>query len=594
MEPLSSAHAVIADTGRSVTAMHSATSRLISRFFIGGPSLSLGRKWSSGKMDALTSLNTRRAESFHLFSKKLKKKKKKRKTRMLRWRHLLTIVTERSRILLMKYAGAFFRGTGGLWSGGNRSIIQAVKWITKGVERMDKKLNEAVAALRPQMVAALQRLVHRRSVEADPLPGKPFGEEVDACFAEALTLCHELGFETTDMDRYIGWCEIGTGDEMVAVLGHLDVVPEGEGWHHPPYAAEIEGGRLYGRGAIDDKGPVVASLFALKAIRDLGIPLNRRVRLLFGLNEETNDRDVLYYKAHGGEIPVLGFTPDGEYPLINGEKGILNESYAVQLHQTGAWQLNRVQGGVAGNVVPDYACAVLTAPAGASLPEAEHITVTAIPGGYQVEAVGVSAHGSHPEQGENAIGRLVCYLDRLPLEGDAKQAVHFLAEKLGTDPYGERLLGHRLEDALSGPMSCNWGLIEGDAQHLWVKLNYRYPVTMERADCQPAVQAAFEAAGWALDGQVHKEKLYYPAETPLVSALLEVYRDATGDNAPPKCIGGGTYAKMLPNVVAFGPLFAGDPVTEHQPDECIDLERLVQNAQIIANAIVKLANLPLE
>ena len=206
---------------------------------------------------------------------------------------------------------------------------------------MDKKLNEAVAALRPQMVAALQRLVRRRSVEADPLPGKPFGEEVDACFAEALTLCRELGFETTDMDRYIGWCEIGTGDEMVAVLGHLDVVPEGEGWHHPPYAAEIEGGRLYGRGSIDDKGPVVASLFALKAIRDLGIPLNRRVRLLFGLNEETNDRDVLYYKAHGGEIPVLGFTPDGEYPLINGEKGILNESYAVQLHQTGAWQLSR-------------------------------------------------------------------------------------------------------------------------------------------------------------------------------------------------------------------------------------------------------------
>lgn len=256
--------------------------------------------------------------------------------------------------------------------------------------------------------------------------------------------------------------------------------------------------------------------------------------------------------------------------------------------------MSRVQGGVAGNVVPDYACAALTAPAGASLPDAEHITVTAIPGGYQVEAVGVSAHGSHPEQGENAIGRLVCYLDRLPLEGDAKQAVHFLAEKLGTDPYGEGLLGHRLEDALSGSMSCNWGLIEGDAQHLWVKLNYRYPVTMERADCQPAVQAAFEAAGWALDGQVHKEKLYYPAETPLVSALLEVYRDATGDNAPPKCIGGGTYAKMLPNVVAFGPLFAGDPVTEHQPDECIDLERLVQNAQIIANAIVKLANLPLE
>ena len=339
---------------------------------------------------------------------------------------------------------------------------------------------------------------------------------------------------------------------------------------------------------------MVAAVYALKALKESGFQPKKRIRVIFGTNEETGCGDMAWYAAHGGETPVMGFTPDGEYPLINGEKGILNESYAVQLHQTGAWQLSRVQGGVAGNVVPDYACAALTAPAGASLPDAEHITVTAVPGGYQVEAVGVSAHGSHPEQGENAIGRLVCYLDRLPLEGDAKQAVHFLAEKLGTDPYGERLLGHRLEDALSGPMSCNWGLIEGDAQHLWVKLNYRYPVTMERADCQPAVQAAFEAAGWALDGQVHKEKLYYPAETPLVSALLEVYRDATGDNAPPKCIGGGTYAKMLPNVVAFGPLFAGDPVTEHQPDECIDLERLVQNAQIIANAIVKLANLPLE
>ena len=159
---------------------------------------------------------------------------------------------------------------------------------------MKESLNEAVAALWPEMTAALQRLVRKKSVEGPELPGKPFGADVDACFTEALTLCRELGFETTDLDRYIGWCEIGSGDEMVAVLGHLDVVPEGEGWHHPPYGAEIVDGRLFGRGAIDDKGPVVASLFALKAIRDLNIPLRRRVRLLFGLNEETNDRDVFY------------------------------------------------------------------------------------------------------------------------------------------------------------------------------------------------------------------------------------------------------------------------------------------------------------
>ena len=459
---------------------------------------------------------------------------------------------------------------------------------------MNEKLNEAVAALRPEMIAALQRLVRKPSVEAPELPGKPFGEAVDACYTEALTLCHELGFETTDLDRYIGWCEIGSGDEMVAVLGHLDVVPEGEGWHYPPYAAEIADNKLFGRGAIDDKGPVVASLFALKAIRDLGLPLQRRVRLIFGLNEETNDRDVFYYRDHGGEIPVLGFTPDGEYPLINGEKGILNESYAISLHQTGAWQLTAVHGGVAGNVVPDYACAELTAPAGASLPATEHITCTKTANGWKVEAEGVSAHGSHPEKGENAIGRLALYLNELPFEGDAKKALAFLAGKLGMDPYGELLLGHRLEDELSGPMSCNLGLIKGDAERLWVKLNYRYPVTKTVDDCEPAVKAAFEAAGWALDQSVHKMKLYYPESAPLVQALLGTYREATGDTAAPKCIGGGTYAKVLPNTVAFGPLFDGDPVTEHQPDEFIDLDRLVQNAQIIAQAVVKLANLPLE
>ena len=456
------------------------------------------------------------------------------------------------------------------------------------------ELRACVDALKPQLLSTLRQNIQIPSAHGEAEDGAPYGASVRESLVHVLDTARKLGFRTENMDGHLGWCEYGEGDEMVAVLGHLDVVPAGDGWSCDPFGGELRDGKIWGRGTTDDKGPAIASLFALAALRDSGLPIRRRIRILFGCNEEAGSDDIKYYLANDGEIPVMGFTPDGEYPLINGEKGILNESYAVQLHQTGAWQLSRVQGGVAGNVVPDYACAVLTAPAGASLPDAEHITVTAVPGGYQVEAVGVSAHGSHPEQGENAIGRLVCYLDRLPLEGDAKQAVHFLAEKLGTDPYGERLLGHRLEDALSGPMSCNWGLIEGDAQHLWVKLNYRYPVTMERADCQPAVQAAFEAAGWALDGQVHKEKLYYPAETPLVSALLEVYRDATGDNAPPKCIGGGTYAKMLPNVVAFGPLFAGDPVTEHQPDECIDLERLMQNAQIIANAIVKLANLPLE
>ena len=454
---------------------------------------------------------------------------------------------------------------------------------------MDKKLNEAVAALRPQMVAALQRLVRRRSVEADPLPGKPFGEEVDACFAEALTLCHELGFETTDMDRYIGWCEIGTGDEMVAVLGHLDVVPEGEGWHHPPYAAGIEGGRLYGRGAIDDKGPVVASLFALKAIRDLGIPLNRRVRLLFGLNEETNDRDVLYYKAHGGEIPVLGFTPDGEYPLINGEKGILNGTYTRTLHQTGDYILTRFEGGEASNISPAYAVAEVKCPAeAASKIAAEKVTVTPIDGGIRVEAEGVAVHGSTPELGENAIGRLAMALEQLPFTGETGECLAFVSERLGMETHGESL-GLAMRDGISGDLTMNVGVASFENEALSLTFSVRYPVTLPYELVYPRLKRGFTLGGFTETEMTHAAALYIPKDSELIRRLLGVYEAETGEKAEPKCIGGGTYAKSMPNIVAFGPIFPGDEVREHKPDEYMETRRVIQNAEIIASAMKALA-----
>lgn len=454
---------------------------------------------------------------------------------------------------------------------------------------MDKKLNEAVAALRPQMVAALQRLVRRRSVEADPLPGKPFGEEVDACFAEALTLCRELGFETTDMDRYIGWCEIGTGDEMVAVLGHLDVVPEGEGWHHPPYAAEIEGGRLYGRGSIDDKGPVVASLFALKAIRDLGIPLNRRVRLLFGLNEETNDRDVLYYKAHGGEIPVLGFTPDGEYPLINGEKGILNGTYTRTLHQTGDYILTRFEGGEASNISPAYAVAEVNCPAeAASKIAAEKVTVTPIDGGIRVEAEGVAVHGSTPELGENAIGRLAMALAQLPFTGETGECLAFVSERLGMETHGESL-GLAMRDGISGDLTMNVGVASFENEALSLTFSVRYPVTLPYELVYPRLKRGFTLGGFTETEMTHAAALYIPKDSELIRRLLGVYETETGEKAEPKCIGGGTYAKSMPNIVAFGPIFPGDEVREHKPDEYMETRRVIQNAEIIASAMKALA-----
>ena len=174
-----------------------------------------------------------------------------------------------------------------------------------------ERLNE----LQPEMLEALKKLVSIKSVEGTPAPGAPYGEGPAAALKAALAMAEEMGFPVHNMDGHLGWAEYGEGDEMVAVLGHLDVVPEGDGWTKcKPYEPAVADGRLYGRGSVDDKGPVVSALFALKALKDTGWKPNRRVRLLFGCNEETGSDDMKYYMEHGGEVPVCGFTPDGSYP----------------------------------------------------------------------------------------------------------------------------------------------------------------------------------------------------------------------------------------------------------------------------------------
>ena len=219
-------------------------------------------------------------------------------------------------------------------------------------------LNEAVLLKKDQMIRSLQENIQIPSVESEAAPGAPYGVEVRRSLDHALATAEKLGFPVTNMDGHMGWCEYGEGEEMVAVLGHLDVVPAGEGWSVAPYGGEIIDGKIFGRGTTDDKGPSIAALYALAAVRDAGLPIKRRIRVLLGCNEETGSEDVKYYLAHGGEVPVMGFTPDGEYPVINGEKGIINATFTKNYTQEGDLKLVKIQGGTATNVVPSYAKAV--------------------------------------------------------------------------------------------------------------------------------------------------------------------------------------------------------------------------------------------
>ena len=453
-------------------------------------------------------------------------------------------------------------------------------------------LNEAVLARKDQMIACLQENLRIPSVEGTPAEGAPYGVEVRRSLDHALAAAEALGFRTVNVDGHMGWCEFGESEEMVAVLGHLDVVPAGNGWTVEPYGGEIRDGKIWGRGTTDDQGPSIAALYALAALRDTGLPIRRRVRVLLGCNEETGSNDVKYYLSQGGEIPVMGFTPDGEYPVINGEKGIINATFSASYQQDGDLKLVALKGGSAPNVVPshayaDFECDDAMATALCKL-YSTAIKFSRRPGGFRVEAFGISAHGSTPGLGENAIGRLMLALDNLPLSGQLADTIHFLATKLGMETDGKSA-GIYLKDDVSGELSLNWGTIQGDGEKLTLVINYRYPVTFSREDCAPILNAAFAEAGFTLDREFHKEKLYMAPDSELVTILMDVYKEQTGLDGVPTSIGGGTYAKSIPNLLAFGPIFPGDEVREHKPDEYITIDNLVKNAQIIAAAMYALA-----
>ena len=442
------------------------------------------------------------------------------------------------------------------------------------------------------IIEKLQKAISFRSVREDDGSGYPYGQGVQDCLEYMLQVGEELGFRTANMDNQVGWAEYGEGEEMIAVLGHLDVVPEGDGWTVPPYESVVKDGLIYGRGSTDNKGPIVAALYAMKAIREAGIPLRRRIRVLMGTNEETGSADMKHYLAHGGEVPVMGFTPDADYPVINGEKGLVTSTFARQWKQNGDIRIVKLVAGEAPNIVPEKAWVQLSCSAAVAEEICGHsmekVRYLAVDGGVRIEADGASAHAAGPWNGENAAGRLLLALRELPLKGEVGEVVAFLADKIGMEHDGTSL-GIKLYDDASGPLTLNMGVVTADENGISLKLNYRYPVTFTAEDCIPMLEKQFADAGFERTAHIHKNALYMAPDSPLVKALTDVYVRCTGLDGTPVCIGGGTYAKSIPNTLAFGTTFPGQETRVHKSDESISIEHLMRNAEIIAEAMCALA-----
>lgn len=448
---------------------------------------------------------------------------------------------------------------------------------------------EWISANQDQLFASIGELIQIPSVLGTPEPGAPFGGEIGRCLDRALQLAEDLGLHTGRMGGWAGWCEWGCGEKLVAVLAHLDVVPAGDGWTVPAYAGTLKDGRLYGRGALDDKGPAVTAMYALAALKECGVHLPCRVRILFGTNEESGSACMRYYVEHGGEIPAYGFTPDSSYPVVNGEKGIINLEFCAPLCQRGGVIVRKLQAGIAPNSVPDGGDAVLEVldkQAGEMLARRGYAPCNNV---VELHCDGQAAHASTPWEGENAAGKLLRLLCQL-LPSAANGPLGFLSEKIGTEWDGASL-GIACEDTPSGKLTCNLGVLTADESNVTVKLNLRCPVTVDGDQIIKQVQDMFKAEGFECVNSAHRRGFYLPETHPLICTLSRIYTRHTGDKGGAHCIGGGTYAKAVPNVVAFGPSFPEDEAREHQADEYICCDRLLKNATIFLDAMQELSNL---
>ncbi len=447
-------------------------------------------------------------------------------------------------------------------------------------------IKEMVESRKEEIISRIRTLVSYESVQAAANNNHPFGDVVAACLDEALKMCEADGFKTTNLDYYCGFAEIGEGEKLIGMLGHLDVVPLGSGWTHDPLGGEIVDGTMFGRGVIDDKGPVVCAMTALKIVKELRPNINKRIRLIMGCNEETGSRCLAHYVEKEGHIDY-GFTPDGSFPGVFGEKGHLSLKVSAKTN------IVFLKAGVAGNVVPNHAEAeVVKGSYDAAKLDAYfkannikyEVKVNERNGNDLIEVTGVAAHASMPELGRNALSYLMMALHEAGYDDDF---VRFYVSHVGLTTDGS-LMGIACHDEY-GALTFNVGIADTVVPNeVFFLVDCRFPVSMKSAKVVEPLEIGSVAPDISVEVTRRSEPLFYERHSDLVEMLHSSYKEVTGKDDEPLTMGGGTYAQGIRNCIAFGAEFPGWDYHMHDADEFVPVDQLLLQTEIYVNALLKL------
>ncbi|CAJ1198380.1 dipeptidase PepV [Companilactobacillus paralimentarius] len=404
------------------------------------------------------------------------------------------------------------------------------------------------------------------------------------------------GFETKNVDNLAGRIEFGDGEDAIAILGHVDVVPEGPGWNTDPFDPVIKDGNFYARGASDDKGPSLASYYAMKIIKELKLPTSKKVQLILGTDEESEWVGINHYMEKE-TLPETGFSPDAEFPAINGEKGIV--SFRVNFPTPKIGLVKSFNAGIRPNMVPQNAEAELDLNSIKAeelkdslnnfLAENSEVkgSTTTEDDTIKVQIIGKGAHAMEPFNGINAATYLAKFLTTLNLNDSEKLYFSFIANDLHLDFAGEHL-GIANKDDVMGELTLSPNIYEYDQDQANILLNIRYPKGDNGDTLTEKINQHLPENVTAVIEGHNQLPHFIDADDPLVQDLVGAYRDHTDDQTEPFTVGGGTYGRILKHGIAFGAMFPGDENVMHQPNEYINIDKLLKATAIYADAIYRL------